>query len=118
MKANNFILKANTGKNTTLDKEYTRLILGLKGNINENEEEEERWEIYNAIIEKLIEDGKINEFNELKYRLTDNETPSTVMLDIVKKYKPSDKNYNGLVPILMKKVEEYVDEDFYKRFYE
>lgn len=113
MRANKFILKASQGKNTRLDKAYQKLIIEIKGNLNE--EQEERWEIYNLIIEELINTDRLEAFQEIKYRLTDNEDPNKVMLDIIERYE-YDKD--SIYPILKSKIEGYIEEDFFKRFHD
>lgn len=114
MRANNFILKAGQGKNTRLDKAYQKLIIDIKGNLDE--EKEERWETYNLIIEDLINTGKIEVFQEIKYRLTDNEDPNKVMLNIIDRYEDSERD--NLYHILRGRIEEYIEEDFLKRFHD
>ena len=81
MKANNFILKTNQGKSTTLDKAYSKHIIGILGRLDE--ETEERWETYNIIIEELLKQGKGKYFQEIKYRLTDGENPNDVIIEII-----------------------------------
>lgn len=114
MRANDFILKAAKGRKTTLDDAYRKLIIEILDNLDE--EQEGRWETYNLIIEELLNIGKTKHFQEIKYRLTDNEDPNKVMLDILDKNE--DNNESDLLPILRKRIEEYLEEDFLKRFHE
>jgi hypothetical protein len=108
-----FILKKGSGKSTLLDKEYRKLIKDVV--TLSDEEDSTRWEVYNLIIRELfnVDDGKY--FQEIKYRFTDGENPNLVMLDIISRYKNDE--LSGLVWVLKRRVEEYADEDFFKRFY-
>lgn len=114
MERYDFIVKKGRGKNTTLDKAYSILIDNVIATCNE--EKESRWEIYNLIISEFfkIDDGLY--FQEIKYRLTDGEDPNKVILDIISRYNPDD--LNAFVHFLKKRVEEYTEDDFFKRFYE
>lgn len=107
-----FIVKTRSGKNTSLDKAYAKLINALL--VEMDEEAEERWETYNLIIKEFfaIDNGKY--FEEIKYRLTDGEDPNTVILDVASRYPQEELCF--LASFLLKKVEEYVEEDFFKRF--
>jgi hypothetical protein len=53
-------------------------------------------------------------FDEVKYRLTDGENPNQVILDIINRDLDS---VNGLVWLLKRRIEEYIEEDFIRRFY-
>jgi len=111
MEANNFFIKAGRGKKTTLDKAYFKHIINVIETLDE--EQEERWETYNVIIQELINQNKGNYFEEIKYRLTDGENPNDVILDIIEK---EVDEVTGLIWILKKRVEEYKDEDLMRRF--
>jgi hypothetical protein len=113
MNISNFILKNSYGKDTVLDKHYTKLINNVL--LNSSEEEEIKWETYNLIISELINLNDCDYFSEIKYRLTDGENPNFVLIDVLSRYKQADLSH--LVHILMKRVEDYADEDFFKRFY-
>lgn len=108
-----FIVKKGVGKNTTLDKEYSKLINQVI--LTKDEEKETRWETYNLMIKEFfnIDDGKY--FQEIRYRLTDGEDPNQVFLEIISRYNAGELTY--LIWFLKKKVEEYVEDDFIKRFY-
>ena len=113
MEVYNFIVKRGSGKNTRLDKAYSELINGV---IQTSDEEiEGRWETYNLIIKELftIDDGAY--FQEIKYRITDGEDPNYVILEIISRYKESELSY--LVWSLKRRIDEYVEDDFYKRFF-
>jgi hypothetical protein len=109
-----FVVKKGTGKNTILDKQYTKLINNVIK--TQNDELEERWEMYNLIVKELFNvDGGVY-FQEIKYRLTDGENPNNVILEIISRYRNDTLTF--LIGYCVKKVEEYAEEDFYKRFYE
>ena len=78
-----------------------------------NEDEEMRWDTYNLIVENLIKQGRKNILQEIKYRITDGEDATSVVLDIAN--RESD-NLDGMVWFLKKRLEEYLEEDFFKRF--
>lgn len=108
-----FIVKKSAGKKTLLDKAYTHLINNIL--VTMDEDQEERWGVYNLIIKELliIDDGKY--FEEIKYRLTDNENPNGVFLDIISRYASDE--LTSLMYFLGKRINEYLEEDFLKRFY-
>ncbi len=113
MQIYDFIVKKSQGKSTTLDKEYTKLIKHVIHDMDD--EMEARWEIYNLIIKELIglDDGKC--FKEIKYRFTDGENPNIVILDIISRHEPDE--LPNLIWSLKNKLEEFAEEDFFKRFY-
>lgn len=113
MEFSDFVVKNNYGKTTLLDKEYKKLINNLIK--NSTEDEEIRWETYNLIIKELISVNGFEYFEEIKYRFTDGESPNRVLLDVVSRYKTEELSY--LILFLVGRVEEYVEEDFFKRFY-
>lgn len=107
-----FIVKGNKGKSEILDKQYRKLINNVI--LTNNEEVEARWETYNLIIKEFfsIDDGQY--FQEIKYRLTDGEDPNLVLLDIISRYSVSDLTY--LIWMLKKRIEEYIEDDFFNKF--
>ena len=113
MEANNFLLKAGPGKKTALDKAYYKHIHTILPTLDE--EKEERWETYNIIIQELINEGKGEYFKEIKYRLTDGEDPNQVILDIVSR---GVDDTNGLIWFLKRRIEEYIEDDYLRKFYE
>ena len=72
-----------------------------------------RWETYNLIMEQLINEGKVKEFEEVKYRLTDGEDPNMIMIDIIDREGVDC----GLIWLMRKRILEYIDEDFFANFY-
>jgi hypothetical protein len=79
-----------------------------------DEEKQARWETYNLIVEVLTESTNIDYIKEIKYRLTDGEDPNKVMLDIIER---ENDNIDGLAWFLKRRIEEYIDEDFFNRFF-
>ncbi len=51
----------------------------------------------------------------MKYRLTDGEDPNKVILDIIER---EVDEINGLIWILKRRIEDYIEDDYIKRFYE
>ena len=106
-----FTIKAGSGRYTNLDKEYDNFLKKIMRELNE--EKLYRWETYNLIMEELIKEGKANIFEEIKYRLTDGEDPNNVMLDVITR----DANSSGLIWLMKKRIEEYINDDFFEQFY-
>jgi hypothetical protein len=97
---------------TKLDKIYYNHIGGLLKDFDE--QEELRWDTYYLIIDNLTRQGYKSVLSELKYRITDGDNPNEVILDIIHRYS---ENIDGVVWLLKKRVEEYLEEDFYKKFF-
>lgn len=112
MEVYDFIVKNGSGKNTRLDKAYSELINEVIQ--TKNDEQEERWETYNLIIKELFKIDNGIYFQEIKYRLTDGENANSVFLAIISRY--SIDVLSSLVWFLKKRVEEYAEEDRFKRF--
>lgn len=106
-----FTIKGGSGNYTNLDKEYNNLLNEILRTTDD--EIIYRWEIYNLIMEELLNLDKENIFEEIKYRLTDKEDPNNVMLDIIDR----ESNSSGLLWFIKKRIEEYIEEDFYNQFY-
>lgn len=113
MEANRFLFKASQVKKTALDKAYCKHINKVIETLDE--EQEGRWETYNIIMQELINEGKGDYFPEIKYRLTDGENPNQVMLDIINR---EVDEVNGLIWFLKRRIEEYLEDDYLRRFYE
>jgi hypothetical protein len=113
MGSNIFLLTPGHGKKSILDSAYNRHLNNVLKTIDE--EEETRWETYSFIIELLISQGKQTYLEELKYRLSDGENPNTVILNIIE--RESD-NIDSVTWFFKRRIEEYLEEDFFKRFYE
>ena len=113
MESNNFLLfQASQGKKTTLDKAYKKHIVNVLNSFDE--EEESRWETYNVIVSSLVKDHKDNIINEIKYRLTDGENVNEILLSIIDR---DVLEVDGLVWLLKRRIEDYIEDDFLKRFY-
>lgn len=106
-----FLLKPSQTKRTNLDKAYNTHVKNLLPTLTD--ESRERWEIYSIIIEDLVSKGKTNYLKEIKYRLTDGEEPSNVILDIIER---ESENIDNLSWYMKRRIEEYVEEDYFKRF--
>lgn len=112
MEAKKFILKNVRTKNSTLDRAYNIHINSVLSELDE--ENESRWEIYNIILTKLTQQTNQDYFGELKYRLTDGEDPNIIILDFLER---ETFNIDNLVWHLKRRVEEFLDEDLFKRFF-
>ena len=113
MDANKSLLfQSNKGKKTILDVAYNNHIFNVLKKISE--EEEGRWEVYNIVVNSLINDNCGNYVDEIKYRLTDGENPNEVILNIINRQV---LEVDGLVWLLKRRIEEYIEDDFMKRFY-
>lgn len=110
MKDFNITIKAGTGKFNNLDKEYNNFITLTMTNVDA--ETKLRWETYSIIMDELLNIGMVDCFEEAKYRLTDGENPNVVLIDMIDR----NKNASGLLWFIRKRVQEYMDEDFYNRF--
>lgn len=112
MDANNILFKASHGKRTSLDKAYNKLINNVLSVIDE--ETETRWEFYDFIIKELSGSIKDRYFNELKYRLTDGENANEIFLDIIDR---EHETPNDFLWFLRNRVSEFLEEDYFKRFF-
>jgi hypothetical protein len=111
MEAKNILFKSTNSNRTNLDKAYNKHIINVIESLDE--EKKARWETYNLVVEVLTESTNKDYMNEIKYRLTDGEDPNRVMLDIIDR---EIDNVDGLVWFLKRRIEEYIDEDFFNRF--
>ena len=112
MRNNNFLFQPGHSKKSTLDKAYQKHVNNLLKTLDEDEEY--RWDSYSIVIEQLMQQGKKNYFDELKYRVSDGENPNKVMLDIIER---EYENIDGLTWYFKRRIEEYLEEDYFKRFY-
>jgi len=112
MEAKNILFNYTNSKRTSLDKAYNKHMLSIMESLDE--EKQARWETYNLIVEVLTESTNIDYIKEIKYRLTDGEDPNKVMLDIIER---ENDNIDGLAWFLKRRIEEYIDEDFFNRFF-
>lgn len=112
MLTKNFLLNSAQRKRTTLDKEYNNLITNVLNSADE--EKKNRWEIYDLIISELMKQGNTDYFKELKYRLTDGENPNEILLDFINR---DTDDMTSLVWSLKDRLEQFLDEDIYDRFF-
>jgi len=112
MNSKNILFKSSNNRKTYLDKAYNTHIINLFEELDE--EKKSRWETYNLIVEVLTESTKKDFMKEIKYRITDGEDPNIIILDIIQR----EIDYaDGLIWFLKKRVEEYIDEDFFNMFF-
>ena len=96
-------------KTPVLDKIYSRYINNISHNLSE--EDEARWELYSIIIQELYNTNNDIFINEIKYRITDGETPNKVFLSVLQKMNSENLWF------VKKRLEEFDDEDFFKMFF-
>lgn len=106
------LLKPNHGK-TTLEKAYNNHLKNILNKIDEKEQA--RWETYSFITELLISQGKKSYLEEIKYRFSDGENPNQVILDILER---EADNIDNLTWFFKRRIEEYLEDDYFGRFYE
>ena len=110
MKDFSLTIKSSSGKFSRLDNLYRNFAIDSMWSSNQNDID--RWEIYNIIMNGLISIGKYNSFEEVKYRITDGENPNLVMLDIINKFCVD----NHLFWVVKPQIESFLDEDLTNRF--
>jgi len=109
----------NTNSNTSirlekynvLDKMFDRLIRESLNTMNDNYDD--RWETYDLILYELKREFNYITYDEIKYRLTDGENINDVFYDIILRGEYS----SSLIWLFKRRIEEYIEEDFYNRFY-
>ena len=112
MNTKNLLFKSGSNRRTNLDKAYNSHIINLFEELDEDKKA--RWETYNLIVEVLTESTKKDYIKEIKYRITDGEDPNIILLEIINRENETE---DGLIWFLKKRVEEYIDEDFFNRFF-
>jgi hypothetical protein len=112
MDAKTLIFNVAHSNKSILDKVYNKHINMVINTLDE--EDECRWEIYGIIIQELLNNQREDIFKEIKYRLTDGENPNEVFLSIIER---DLDGFDGTLWFLKKRIEEYLEEDSYKRFY-
>ncbi len=112
MKSFNHQIKGGFGRCLNLDKEYNRYLEKTLKKI-QDDDMLHRWDIYNLIMEELIELNKLDLFDEVRYRITDDEDPNEVMMDVLNKTEV----LSGLLWLIKKRIKFFIDEDFENRFY-
>lgn len=104
----NFVKNTDKLNSTnTLDREFKKFIH------TDLSYDKGRLEIYNYVMNQLINNDMIDYLNEMKYKITDGENPNKVILDIINK----NKTTKAIFWNVKKKIEEYLDEDLYDKFY-
>ena len=83
MNTKNILFKSSSNRRTNLDKAYNSHIINLFEELDEDKKA--RWETYNLIVELLTESTKKDYMKEIKYRITDNEDPNFILLDIIQR---------------------------------
>lgn len=111
MNSKNILFKSGNERKTYLDKAYNNHIKSLFDELDDDKKA--RWEIYNVIVEELTNNTDEDHMKEIKYRLTDGEDPNEIILDIIDRH--SD-NLHDVIWFLRKKIEDYIDEDFFNKF--
>ena len=112
MKSFNHQIKGGFGRCLNLDKEYNRYLEKTLKKI-QDDDMLHRWDVYNLIMEELIELNKLDLFDEVRYRITDDEDPNEVMMDVLNKAEV----LSGLLWLIKKRIKFFIDEDFENRFY-
>lgn len=112
MNTKNILFKSSSNRRTNLDKAYNSHIINLFEELDEDKKA--RWETYNLIVEVLTESTKKDYMKEIKYRITDGEDPNIILTDIINR---EGDTADGLIWFLKKRIEEYMDEDFFNRFF-
>jgi hypothetical protein len=112
MKNINNTIKHSCKKGSKLDKEFNKFLKKTLKDINDDDILY-RWETYNLIINELIDLGRDDLFDEIKYRFTDGEDPNIVMLEILDKVP----NISGFLWLIVKKIQNYAENDFENQFY-
>ena len=112
MRNTNFNTNKGLTKYKILDKMYDRLINNHLR--TEDEFDEDRCDTYEIIMDELHKEDTNQLYDEVKYRLTDGEDINKVFYDIIHRGDYS----SGLIWIMGLRIEEYLNEDNYKRFYE
>lgn len=112
MEDSKITIKAGSGTYSLLDKLYNKFI---KNSLTDTDEETiERWYTYEAIMTELIGIGRINYFEEVKYRLTGGEDPNDIIIDIITR----DNEVKTYLWAHLRRLKDYKNEDLMKRFYE
>tara|TARA_B110000977_G_C10749626_1_gene366286 strand:+ start:128 stop:466 length:339 start_codon:yes stop_codon:yes gene_type:complete len=112
MKNFDYTINSGSGRYTNLDKEYNKFLeTTLRG--VKDDGIIYKWDTYNLIMTELLQLGRYELFNEIKYRLTDGENPNEVMIDILDR----ESNLSGFLWLIRKRIEEYINDDFENTFY-
>jgi hypothetical protein len=106
MNIKDFMVKPVSGKYSSLDRAYNKLIIETIGDADKLTLE--RWITYNEVIRELVTICDVDIFDEIKYRLTGNEDVNVVMLDVINRViEPT-----LYLKMLKTNIEEYIDSDW------
>lgn len=110
MRLDNFIIESEKSDNKILNRTYKNFL--VKTITNADDDLFGRWEIYNMVMQELVNMGYHTEFNEIKYRLTDGEDVNHVILDVLNRV---DKT--NMLHFMQRNVERFIEDDRYSRFF-
>lgn len=108
---NNALLELGSSKSRTLNRAYQSSIVKILNNFSETEID--RLDTYNLIVHDWVSSENHEAYDEFKYRITDGECINEVLFDIVNR----DDGISGHTYV-NKVLENYIEEDKYKRFLE
>tara|TARA_Y100001937_G_C7131880_1_gene337927 strand:- start:683 stop:1021 length:339 start_codon:yes stop_codon:yes gene_type:complete len=108
----NYSIKGGSGRCLNLDKEFNKFLENTLKN-TQDENILHRWDTYNLIMVELVNADRLDLFDEARYRLTDDEDPNEVMIDVLNK----SEVLTGFLWLIKKRINEFIDEDFENRFY-
>ena len=75
-------------KESLLRKDYReRMIYGL----SLNGETKDEWSLYNSLVSELRKIGDDNHINEIQYRVSDDESPRKVIIEVLNKIGRKNK---------------------------
>jgi len=109
MSLNDFIITNGSSEKSYLNYAYRSLLMNTINTLDEKSFE--RWETYHLIIDELSKEGHDKAFKEIKYRLTDDEYPNDVFIDVLSRVE-----LTPLLVFLQRRVEMYVEDDILGRF--
>jgi len=93
----NFNEKINIVGNNILNKVYAQLVRESR-NDNYTEDNEIKWETYGLIMSELKDECNYNTYDEIKYRITDNENDIKIFKGVLSnKLKNKNDKLNLLI---------------------
>ncbi len=111
MRADNILTTSNNRNKTSLDNAYNKHINNIITTFNEDLEE--RWDMYLLVLNELKTANGFDYNMEFKYRVTDGENPNSVILSIINNEMIE---VNGLIWLIKRRIEEYLEDDYYNKF--
>lgn len=109
MSLDEFIINHGSSEKSYLNYAYRSLLMNTIDTLDENSLE--RWETYHMIIDELSKQGHDKASKEIQYRITDNENPNDVFIDVL-----SRTELSPLLVFLQRRIEMYIDDDLFNRF--